>query len=135
MLAIQISVLDGQLLIITVAAAGVSKPIVLPKLVGWRYETLNLLSLTFFTHSKRKEWRSSTQMFNLSLNDTLGRIYDCRFWDFKACKKMKNNKFFKKKRKCFCLGKVLSTQTSNLGIGFSVYVDICRILTRIVRVP
>ena len=47
---------------------------------------------------------------------------------------MKNNKFFEKKRNFFGLGKILSTQTSNLAICLDIYVGICCLPTKIARV-
>ena len=86
----------------------------------------------FFTHRKKK-WKNA-QIFNLRWNDTRGWICNCRFFNLRGCKKMKN-KFFKKKEAFFCLGKILLTQTNNLALCLGIYVVICRMPTQIARVP
>ena len=81
----------------------------------------------FFPHSKRKEVRSSAQIFNLSFNDTQDWIEDCKFCNRKGCKKLKNNKFFLKKIRCFFyLCKIFPTQTSNLAVCLGINVTFAK---------
>ena len=57
-----------------------------------------MLGKSIFMHSKQKEVRSSAQIFNLSWSNSQDWIYNCRFWYLKGCKRMKNNKFYLKKK-------------------------------------
>ena len=89
-----------------------------------------------FLRPEKKKWKTA-QIFKLRWNDTRGWICNCRFFNLKGCKKMKNKFFFKKKKKeaFFCLGKILSTQTNNLALCLGIYVAICRMPTQTARVP
>ena len=79
-----------------------------------------MLAKSIFYARQTKRSEKQCKIFKLRWNDTRKWIDHCRCFNIKGCRKMKNNNFFFKMRKFFCLLKMLPTQTSNLAICLGI---------------